>query len=81
MLTNENENTTAQHLWDSVKPVLRKIHSNISLPQETRETSNKQPNFIPKASRKRRKEEMKNPKVSRRKDIIKIRAEINEERN
>ena len=54
MLTNENENTTAQHLWDSVKPVLRKIHSNTSLPQETRETSNKQPNFIPKATRKRR---------------------------
>ena len=57
----------------------REVHSNTSLPQETRETSNKQPNFIPKASRKRRKEEMKNPKVSRRKDIIKIRAEINEE--
>ena len=56
MLTNENENTTAQHLWDSVKPVLRKIHSNTSLPQETRETSNKQPNITSKATRKRKKE-------------------------
>ena len=31
-----------------------KVHSNISLVQETRETSNKQPNFMPKATRKRR---------------------------
>ena len=33
---NENENTT-QNLWDSVKAVPRgKVHSNTSLPQETR---------------------------------------------
>ena len=32
----------------------RKVHSKKSLPQETRETSNKQPNFIPKETRKRR---------------------------
>ena len=31
-----------------------KVQSNTSLPQETRETSNKQPNFILKATRKRR---------------------------
>ena len=35
----------------------REVHNNKNLPQETRETSNKQPNFIPKTSRKRRKEE------------------------
>ena len=34
----------------------REIHSNTSLPQEPRETSNKEPNFTYKASRKRRKE-------------------------
>ena len=34
----------------------RKVHSNTSLPQETRETSNKQPKFN-KATRKRRNEE------------------------
>ena len=28
----------------------REVHSNTSLPQETRETSNKQPNFIPKGN-------------------------------
>ena len=34
---NENENITTQNLWDSVKAVPRgKVHSNTSLPQETR---------------------------------------------
>ena len=32
----------------------REIHSKTSLPQETRETSNNQPNFTSKATRKRR---------------------------
>ena len=48
-----------------------KVHSNTSLTQETRETSNKQSNFIPKATRKKKK--VKKPKVSRRKEILKIR--------
>ena len=40
--TNENENTTTPNLWDSVKSSAKgKIHSNTSLPQETREKSNK----------------------------------------
>ena len=73
--TKENENRTIQKLQDSVKAVKRDIHTNTRLPQETRETSNKQPNFIFKATRKRRKD---NPKVSRRKEIIKIRTEISE---
>ena len=50
---------TTQNLWDSVtsnSSLKRKVHSNTSLPQETRETSNKQPNFN-KATRKRRNEE------------------------
>ena len=34
-----------------------KVHSNTSLPQETREKSNKYPNSTPKAARKRRNEE------------------------
>ena len=44
------------------------------LHQETRNISNKQPNLPPKAIRERR---TKNPKVSRRKEIIKIGTEIN----
>ena len=53
----------------------RGVHSYTSLPQETKEASNKQPRFTCKATRKRRK---KKPKVSRRKEIIKIREEITE---
>ena len=34
----------------------REVHSNISLPQETRETSNKQPNFTPEETGKRTEE-------------------------
>jgi len=41
----------------------REVNKNTSLPQETRETTTKEPNFTPKATSKRR---LKNPKVSRR---------------
>ena len=53
----------------------REFYSNTILPQETRKASNRQPNFTPKTTGKRR--TGKN-KISRRKEIIKIRAEINE---
>ena len=53
----------------------REVYSNTILPQETRNISNKQPNLIPKGIRERR---TKKPKVSRRKEIIKVRSEINE---
>ena len=52
----------------------RDVYSNTSTPQETRKISNKQTNFAPIATRERR----TNPKASRRKEIIKITAEINE---
>ena len=51
-----------------------KVHSNTGLPQERRE-KNKQPNFTPKQLEK---EEMKNLRVSRRKESIKISAETSE---
>ena len=51
------------------------VHSNTSLPQET--TDNKI-NNLTLHLKKLEEEEMKNPRVSRRKEIIKIRAEINE---
>ena len=54
----------------------REVYSNTILPQETRKTSNKQPNFTPKTTGKRRttKKKKKTPKnrISRRKEIIKI---------
>ena len=51
----------------------REVYNNTILPQETRKSSNRQPNFIPKKTGKRRRK-----KNSRRKEIIKIWAEINE---
>ena len=59
----------------SKKSFKRELHCNTGLPQETRKISNKQPNLTPKAIRERR---TKTPKVSRKKEIIKIRSEINE---
>ena len=52
----------------------REVYSNTILPQETSKTSNRQPNFTPKTTGKR----TINTKISRRKEIIKIWAEINE---
>ena len=49
---------------------LAKLH----IPQETRKTLNRQPNLTPKTIGKGR---TKEPKISRRKEIIKIQAEIN----
>ena len=53
----------------------REVYSNTILPQETRKTSNRQPKFTAKTTVKRK---IKSPKISRRKEIIKIWAEINE---
>ena len=53
----------------------REVYSHSISPQEIRKISNKQSNSTPKAIRERR---TKNTKVSRRKETIKIRAEINE---
>ena len=49
-----------------------KVHSSTGLPQETRKKSNKYLHL-----KQLEKEEMKNPRFSRRKEILKIRAEIN----
>ena len=67
-----NENMTTQNLWDSVKAVLR--GGFVTLPQETREKSNNLTLHIKNLE----KEKMKNPKLSRMKETIKIRAEISE---
>ena len=57
----------------------REVDSNTILSQETRKTLNRQPNFTPKATGKRRtNKQNKIPKISRRKEVIKIQAEINE---
>ena len=52
----------------------RKVHSNTGIPQETRKKS--QINNLTLHLKQLEKEEMKNPRVSRGKEILKIRAEI-----
>ena len=55
----------------------REVYSNTILPQETGKTWNRQPNFTPKTTRKRKTTTKKN-KISRRKENKKTQAEINE---
>ena len=50
----------------------REVHSNIGLPKKDRKISNKQLNPISKEPE----EQQTKPRVSRRKEIIKIRAEL-----
>ena len=71
---NDNENTTMQYLWDAAKKVLR---GKFIVKQAflEKKISNQQHKLPPKKNQKKRTK--KNPKVSRRKEIIKIREEIN----
>ena len=73
--TNENENTTTQSLWDSVKAVVRGRF--ISTQAHLKKQERNQINSLTLHLKQLEKEEMKNSRVSRRKEIIKIRAEIN----
>ena len=72
---NENENTTIQNLWDTVKVVLRGRF--IAIQAYLKKQENSQINNLTLHQKQPEKEEMKNPRVSRRKEILKIRAEIN----
>ena len=72
---NENENTTTQNLWEILKAVLRRRFIAIQAYLKKQEKS--QINNLTLHLKQLEKEEMKNPRVSRRKEIVKIRAEIN----
>ena len=72
---NENENTTTPNLWDTVKAVLRGRFIAIQAYLKKQEKS--QINNLTLHLKQLEKEEMKHPRVSRRKEILKIRAEIN----
>ena len=78
--TNENENNLTKSMGCSKSSSKREVHSNTRLPQETRKISNKQPNLLSKIIRKRR---TKKTQSRRRKEMIKIREEVNkkEEKN
>ena len=72
---NVNENTTTQNLWDTVKAVLRGRFIAIQAYLKKQEKS--QTNNLTLHLKQLKKEETQNPRVSRRKEIIKIRAEMN----
>ena len=74
--TNENQNTTTQNQWDSVKAVLRGRF--IAIQAYLKKQKKNQINNLTLHLQQLEKEEMKNPRLSRKKEIIKIRAEINE---
>ena len=71
---NENENTTTPNLWDSVKAVLRGRF--IAIQTYLKKEEKNQINILTLHLKQLEKEEMKNPRVSRKKEIFKIRVEI-----
>ena len=72
---NANVNTTTQNVWDSVKAVLRGTF--IAIQAHLKKQASIQIDNLTLHLKQLEKEEMKNPRVSRRKEITKIRAEIN----
>ena len=69
------KNTTTQNVWDTVKAVLRGKF--IALQAYLKKQEISQINNLTLHLKQLEEEEMKNHRVSRRKEILKIRAEIN----
>ena len=74
---------TTQNLWDAAKGVLR---GKFTAMQSYLKTLNRQPNFTPKTTGKRRRRRRRRTttttkRISRKKDIIKIQAEIKQKIN
>ena len=73
--TNDNEDTTIQNLWDPTKAVLRRKF--IAMQSYLRKEEKMQISNLTLHLKHLEKGEQTNPKISRRKEIIKIKAEIN----
>jgi stress response protein YsnF len=73
---NENENTTYQYLWETAKAVLRGKF--IAMSAYSKRTERYQINDLMLHLKLLEKQEHANPKTSRRREVIKIRAKINE---
>ena len=73
--TNENEHTTTPNLWDSIKAVIRGRF--IAKEAFLKKQEKNQINNLTLHLEQLEKEEMENTRVRRRKEIMKIRAEIN----
>ena len=75
METNENELTATQNLWDTAKAVLRGMFIVTQAFLKKRNNSNKQPKPMPTRLKE---QQQRQPRACRRKEIIKIRAELND---
>jgi hypothetical protein len=73
---NENENMTYQNLWDTAKAALR--GELIAMSAYSKRTERSQINVLMLHLKLLEKQERANPKTSSRREIIKIRAKINE---
>ena len=78
--TNETENTTTQSLWDAAKAVLRGklIATQSYLKKQEKHWIDNLTLHLKQLGKEEEQQQHQNPKVSTRKEIIKIRAEINE---
>ena len=76
LAANDNKDMTLQNLWDAAKAVLRGKF--IAIQAHLRKQEKAQINKLTLHLKQLKREEQTRPKVSRRKEIIKIRAEINE---
>ena len=75
METNENENTTIQTLWDAAKAVLRGKY--IAIQAYLKKQEKFQIRNLTAHLQEIEAKQQRYPKPSRRREIIKIRAEIN----
>ena len=73
--TNDNEDTTSQNLWDAAKAVLRGKF--IAIQAFLKKEERSQIDNLTLHLNELEKEEQRSPKVSRRKEIVKIKEEIN----
>ena len=75
METNENEDNRSKSLGHSKSSPEGEIHHNTSIHPKTGKNSNTKANFAPKEQEK---EQQMKPSPSRRREVIKIQAELNE---
>ena len=76
METNENEDTTTQNPWDTAKTVLRGKY--IAIQASNQKLERTQIQKLTMHPKELEKEQEVKPRPSRRRDKIKIRAELNE---
>ena len=76
METNENEDTTIQYLWDSAKAVLRGKY--IAIQASIQKLERTQIQKLTLHIKELEKKQQIDPTPKRRRELIKIRAELNE---